>query len=96
MEQAKGESDVKHLNEQVNRERKSLKEASKNILEAESQIAKKHADIEGLKAASGTLLEDKNQAEKELDLAKKNLEALAMGTPLYTVQVCVSHSSLLT
>ncbi|XP_022657981.1 structural maintenance of chromosomes protein 2-like [Varroa destructor] len=79
LEQAKGESDVKHLNEQVNRERKSLKEASKNILEAESQIAKKHADIEGLKAASGTLLEDKNQAEKELDLAKKNLEALAMG-----------------
>ncbi|OQR69787.1 structural maintenance of chromosomes protein 2-like [Tropilaelaps mercedesae] len=79
LEQAQSESDVKHLKDQMNGERKAQKEADKLIREANVQISQKSAAIDQITASSGGLLEAKNRAEKELDLAKKNLEALAMG-----------------
>lgn len=82
LELAKSESDAKHIKDQIRAEQKSRTEARKNAQEAAGQITRKEADIEKIQASSGTLLEDKNRADKDLELAKKNLEALAMGTQL--------------
>lgn len=76
---AKSESDLKHIKDQIRGEQKSRAEVKKNFQEAETQIKRKQDDIEKINAFSGNLLEDKNRADKALELAKKNLEALAMG-----------------
>ncbi|OQR67739.1 structural maintenance of chromosomes protein 2-like [Tropilaelaps mercedesae] len=79
LEVAKSESDVNHIKDQIRGEKKSRAEAEENAQEATVQIVQKRADMEKINASSGTLLEDKARADKELELAKKNLEALAMG-----------------